>query len=60
MIKCPEMDNCYKVLMVLDKDFAFDSQYTVAIEKVCRLCRPEIRPPETIVHSREESAVLSG
>jgi len=37
MDKCEELNTCYKIKMVLDKDLQ-DFQYAVAIRKVCAHC----------------------
>jgi len=36
--KCPKLDDCRKVDMILDKDLAGDGQYAWAIRKVCAKC----------------------
>lgn len=38
MKKCSKVNECPKMAMVLDKDFAFDEQYRYAIEAVCSKC----------------------
>ena len=35
---CPNINTCYKVKMVLDKDFPADAFYVVLIREVCALC----------------------
>ncbi len=35
---CSKIDSCYKIGMILDKDFAFDEQYTNTIRTVCGKC----------------------
>lgn len=36
--KCPKLDDCYKIKMVLDKELAGDWQYAEAIKAVCDKC----------------------
>ena len=38
MNTCPKIDDCFKVTMVLDKDYAFDWQYASELKKVCHNC----------------------
>jgi hypothetical protein len=35
---CPELDNCWKIKMILDKDLA-EFQYAECIRKVCGKCK---------------------
>lgn len=43
MTLCPKLDNCQKVLMVLDKDLAFDWLYSAEIKRVCDLCNSGVK-----------------
>ncbi len=35
--ECPELDSCYKIKIILDKDL-LDEQYAQAIRAVCAKC----------------------
>jgi hypothetical protein len=38
MNTCPKIEECIKVNMVLDRDYAFDYMYAEQIQKVCHNC----------------------
>lgn len=35
---CPEVDNCWKIKLVMDKDMVRDWQYAQAVQETCRIC----------------------
>ncbi len=35
---CPEIDNCWKIKLVKDKDLAGDWQYAQLIKQTCQIC----------------------
>jgi hypothetical protein len=57
MNTCPKIDNCYKVTMVLDKDYSFDWQYASALQKVCHNCLAGVSTPSLSEYSENDSVV---
>jgi hypothetical protein len=43
MMTCPNIENCHKVQMILDKDLSFDWLYDEEIKKVCQLCTSNVK-----------------
>ncbi|MFA5037498.1 MAG: hypothetical protein WC479_10035 [Candidatus Izemoplasmatales bacterium] len=39
---CVKLDNCSKILMIMDKDLAGDWQYAECIRDVCAKCKDKV------------------
>jgi hypothetical protein len=58
MNNCPKIDDCYKITMVLDRDYSFDWQYASELKKVCHNCLAGVTTAGLSEYS-ENKAVLA-